>query len=471
MTIRTSRLLPTCFGLAALLAVWVSCGGRSARDDNASPATTQVAASTPTGTALPIVGTVTALGPGETFTLQTSRGTVHRFRLDATTRSFTRSMWSAAGTPGDLQIGARLCVSAVEAPDGTSLARHLLRLDPTSQTKAPRSIRPAEGEGPVARIYHHAIYRDRSDEMFIFAGQDGPSWTNEVRDLWSFHVRTGHWEYLGEQPAATANLYVPAYDRDADRIVMYVAMDGDGNLLATPETWAFDPVSRTWENRQAANPPSPRWGSMMAYDAHAGKTVLFGGGDFQTWLPLDETWTYDYPTNTWTQLHPATSPLSINFGAMAYDSRAELIVMFSGSYWYNETGAGWNLDETWTLDVPEATWRRVPTAVAPTARTYHRMDYDPRLGEVLMFGGCTGTDFPDDPLIPQNDTWAFNARTGLWRQLDPKAVPGPTGWHTLVFATVADRAVVFGGGVSRDLPTRATWLYHPEPDRWKNVLE
>lgn len=470
MTPRNTRILRSCFGLSALLTAWISCGGSSAHRDGTPPSTQTVIEAPAQGT-VPIVGTVTALVPGEAFTLQTSRGVTHRFRLDPATRTFTRSMWRTPGASTDLQVGARICVSAIGGPGGIPLARRLLRLDAPEPADAPRIIPRTEGDGPVARIYHHAIYRDRSDEMFIFAGQSGPSWTNEVRDMWSYHVRTGHWEYLGEQPGATANLYAPAYDRAADRIVLYVAMDADGNILATPETWAFDPVSRTWENRQAANPPSPRWGAMVAYDLHADKTVLFGGGDFQTWLPLNDTWTYDYPTNTWTQLHPATAPLPINFGAMAYDSGSRLMVMFSGSHWYDETWVNWNLDETWTLDVPRAIWRLVPTAVAPSPRTYHRLDYDPWRGEVLMFGGCTGTDFPEDPLVPQNDTWAFNTHTGHWRQLDPKAVPGPTGWHTLVFASGADRAVVFGGGLSRDLPTRTTWVYHPEPDRWKNVLE
>lgn len=471
MSATSFRVIRVCAGLALLLLTSFSCGGSPALKGGGSVGPDRSLSQASEKGALPLVGAVTTLGPGGTFTLQTSRGQTFRLQLTADTRPAARSMSRPAGSQVDLQLGARLCVSTEAGPGDVLRVRRLLRLDFPVQASAALSVRPAPNGGPTARIYHHAVYRARSDEMFIFAGQAGPSWFNEVRDLWSYHVRTGRWEYLGEQPAAASNLYTPVYDCAADRIVMYVAMDGDGNILSTPETWAFDPVSRTWENRQAANPPSPRWGAMMAYDARTGKTVLFGGGDFRNWLPLNETWTYDYPTNAWTQLHPAAAPLPINFGAMAYDIRAGLIVMFSGNHWYDETWEGWNLDETWTLDVNKATWALVPTAYAPAPRNYHRMDYDPWRGEILMFGGCTGTDVPGDPLVPQNDTWAFNTRTGRWRQFDPRTVPGPMGWHSLVFAGTADRAVVFGGGTSRETATRATWVYLPEPSRWMNVLE
>lgn len=454
----------------ALLGSLISCGGHSTASFGASssPNTeTQALSQSEATSAAPQIGIVTAVIPGESFTLRTGAQQTRIFQMDATTHVQGLAKWGTTTLRG-LEVGQRVRVSATPGTDGTLLARQVACL------AFPGSISPRKTSGvdePVARIYHQSAYRDRSDEMFVFAGQSGPSWTNEVKDMWSYHVGTDRWQYLGEQPAAVANSYNLVYDRSADRIVVYVTMDGDGNILETPETWAFDPVTHEWENRHALNPPSTRWGTMMAYDVHARKTVLFAGGDFNTWLPLNDTWTYDYASNTWTQLETADSPPRINFGAMAYDRSSRLIVLFSGNHWYDYTFEGWNIDETWTLDVPQATWKRVSTTFAPPPRTYHRMVYDSWRGEMLMFGGCTGIDLPDDPLIPQNDIWAFHTRTGTWRQLDAGNAPGPRGWHTMEFSSDSGRAVVFGGGASREEPTHSTWIYSTMPDRWRKVLD
>ncbi|MFX1252160.1 MAG: Kelch repeat-containing protein [Promethearchaeota archaeon] len=51
--------------------------------------------------------------------------------------------------------------------------------------------------------------------------------------------------------------------------------------------------------------PSPRSGHGMVYDPVNQKVILFGGGN-ENHIFMNDTWVYDYLTNTWTGM--ITSP-------------------------------------------------------------------------------------------------------------------------------------------------------------------
>ena len=74
---------------------------------------------------------------------------------------------------------------------------------------------------------------------------------------------------------------------------------------------------------------SPRSGHGMIYDPVNHKVILFGGRSSGIQL-LDDTWEYDYATNTWTELQPEVSPPSRAEPAMAYDSSNQKVVLFGG---------------------------------------------------------------------------------------------------------------------------------------------
>jgi|GEM_PF-5289672 len=456
---------------ATILGLLGGCGGTSPNNSGSAALSPTAAADPPPQAAPPAhqSGLVTSVTP-TSFTLRLASGQEQTFRIHANT--WIKSL--APGSPDSprgLQVGQKARVISTKGDGGILWAARVVFAADPSQACIHHPEGPAE---PLARVYGQSAYRDRSDEMFVFSAQSTEGWVYDVRDMWSYHVGSNRWRYLGEQPTTTSNYDCLAYDASADRIVFYISSDSEGNTLETAETWAFDPETRQWENRHALNPPSVRWGAMMVYDAHARKSVLFAGGDALTWEALGDTWTYDYASNTWAKLQTAEAPPPMNFGAMAYDSRARRVVLFSGNCWsgtWPDDFITWNSPDTWTLDVSRSSWKRVPTAVAPEPRNYHRLVYDPWTSRVLMFGGCTGTDIEGDPLIPQNDTWAFHIGTGTWHRLEARNAPGPRGWHTMVFATRSAQAVIFAGGTSRQTATHEAWLYFPILDRWKNALE
>lgn len=434
---------------AALLGGILACSGTGpGQPGSAAPPAAQT-----------VQGTVTTLDGDGRLTLALPGGATRTVRIDAATRVNPLPVRGHA-TPQALREGLKAHVTGTLDADGAFLARRVFYAAAPFGAKRPG---PGLAE-PAARIYHDSAYRPASDEMFIFGGQSAPSWTFDVYDMWSCKVSTGHWRHLGEQPVH--NYDGVAYDASADRIILYNPFDAEGSGLAVPETWAFDPRTGAWENRQAANTPSARWGTHMVYDVRAGKTVLFGGGSLATWLPLDETWTYDYAANAWSRLETPSAPPALNYGAMTYDPLAGRVVLFSGNCW-DDLGNTWNTDQTWVLDVGRAAWRQVAAGQGPSARNYHRLVCDPRLGLILMFGGCTGTDMPDDPLIPQNDTWVFHTFSGTWWRLETEGTPSPRGWHTMEFSERAGVAVVFGGGSSREAATNEAWTFQPFTRTWR----
>ena len=85
-----------------------------------------------------------------------------------------------------------------------------------------------------------------------------------------------------------------AYDAGSDRGILFGGTGGS-------ETWAYDFNSNTWTKMNPVVHPSGRWGHVMAYDEESKRVVLFGGGTGIT--PSNETWAYDFNSNTWTHMH------------------------------------------------------------------------------------------------------------------------------------------------------------------------
>ncbi|HET9300947.1 MAG TPA: kelch repeat-containing protein, partial [Candidatus Polarisedimenticolaceae bacterium] len=86
--------------------------------------------------------------------------------------------------------------------------------------------------------------------------------------------------------------------------------------------------------------------------------------------------------------------------------------------------------------------------------------YDPVRHRTLLFGGCKGASCDQDAASMANDLWAYDDRSGAWRQLMPSgSAPSPRmGAHAL-YDPVRDRMLVFGGrrGASDATPLLDGW--------------
>lgn len=127
---------------------------------------------------------------------------------------------------------------------------------------------------------------------------------------------------------------------------------------------------------------------------------------------------------TWRELRPLSTPKARAFSAMAFDPRANSVVLFGG------LDAG---NETWTFD--SADWRQ-SSAVGPAARHGASLAFDPASGSVLLFGGLTRSGFVAD-------TWTW--RGGKWQQLDLAVSPSARLGAAMAVDPASNRLVLFGG--------------------------
>lgn len=195
-----------------------------------------------------------------------------------------------------------------------------------------------------------------------------------------------------------------------------------------------------------------------------------GGGDNFTGLPLNDTWTYDYETNTWTELATDASPDGRNYFGMEYvpPSRFDAwfprlhgVIMY-GDVMYDANGDPTIFDivsrtsDMWHLDVANATWTKVETKNTLEPVGYVKMAFDARRQSLMMFGGVRDHAlWPEEPTL--DDTWTFNLYTKKFRKLSPRHSPSARSWHD----TVATRrgVMIFGGGPSRFEYTNETWKF------------
>lgn len=146
-----------------------------------------------------------------------------------------------------------------------------------------------------------------------------------------------------------------------------------------------------------------------------GLIYYFGGNDGPA---LGDTWSFNPATDAWAQLTTATAaPANVAVG-IYYDPISAKIIMFGGdneSTWFSDT---YTLDPT----VGSPNWTHISPATVPGKRSGHNMFADPVTGNIMMYGGNTGTPTYMDDLWRWNGTnWVSvssaltgNARTGAF---------------------------------------------------------
>jgi len=184
--------------------------------------------------------------------------------------------------------------------------------------------------------------------------------------------------------------------------------------------------------------PPARYGHAMAYDSQSGRLVLFGGGSSSAGvlLLLNDTWAYDFNTSTWTDMSPAIAPPARYGHAMAYDSESDRVILFGGWSYGNAV-----FNDTWAYDFNTNTWNEVSPKSSPLARSLHVMAYDSESDRVILFGGysscCLG--------ITLGDTWAYDFNTNTWTAMNPAVAPGPRESSAMAYDSRSDRVILFGG--------------------------
>ena len=348
-----------------------------------------------------------------------------------------------------LVLGACTAVS----PEASPIASPSAVATPTATV----ACSPPSSSEPSARGYLDMV--SVADGVLLFGGQTAspPSggiflfdtWINRQADRWSLAAA------CPRPPFGTAI----AYDAESDRVIMFGTVVNErppGPGPETAETWAFDPNSAAWTNMSPTEGPANLFAPAMAYDAQSDRVILFGG--LNSVSGSGRTWAYDFNTNTWAEMDPAASPPQRTFMQLAYDAQSDRVILFGGG---NDVR---DFDDTWAYDYDTDTWTEMSPGGGPPDTSYAAMAYDPATDRSILFGGAPHSLGEE----PQADTWGYDFETDSWSLLTPVGSPSPRGWHAMARDPVLGLLVLFGGGPDRDHYQADTWLYDPLANTWSS---
>ena len=201
------------------------------------------------------------------------------------------------------------------------------------------------------------------------------------------------------------------------------------------DTWSFDLATNQWEQLTTSGPTPPIrcFHSAVVARTQNRLYVFAGGGNGAFQGPFyDDLWYLDLGTNTWTQVAQSSPwpPARIRPG-LDYDASGERLVMFGGhDNGFPSQGDLGPVNDLWTFDIGTETWTVLRTgdqfntaivdacnppadftivengvAQSPERRQSHL--FFVRDGRGYTYGGKTDCGIT-------NDTWSVDLSTGEW---------------------------------------------------------
>lgn len=249
-----------------------------------------------------------------------------------------------------------------------------------------------------------------------------------------------------------------AYDPESDRIILFGgSWYGGSNYNPLDDTWAYDYNTDTWTNMTTGVKPPARYFHSMVYYPKIDRIVMFGGYTSGPPWALNDAWTYDYNTNAWKQMFPSVKPPGTMSHTMAYDSESDRFVMFSGVI------VGSYTDETWSYNYNTNNWTKMFPSVKPEARESHAMAYDAADDRMIMFGGnCVSTGF-------SNETWSYNYNTNNWTKMFPSNKMAVRYGPAMTYDPRYEQVIMVGGYFQPPSYADDTWFYNFKTNNWTKM--
>ncbi|MBN2360563.1 MAG: hypothetical protein JXR83_13995 [Deltaproteobacteria bacterium] len=183
---------------------------------------------------------------------------------------------------------------------------------------------------PPARGWHDMAFDSVRNVVVMFGGWGGSA---DLQDTWEWDGQTWNDVTPASSPPARSE-HAMAFDSDRGLVVMF---GGNGSRVDFADTWEWDGQGWT-EVTPASSPPSR--GSDMVYDSGRKQVILFGGTD--GYDLMQDTWEWD--GQLWVETTPASgNPAARAYLAMAYDSVRGRTVLYGGLDWDH----GLSFGDTW----------------------------------------------------------------------------------------------------------------------------
>ncbi len=285
------------------------------------------------------------------------------------------------------------------------------------------------GPAPSPRIDGTITYDAERFSLFLFGG----SGSGALNDLWRFSLATERWEQLsptGPLPPARFG-HTLVTDTRRNRIILF----GGQARGFFSDVWAFDPATNAWRQLAFdAAGPSNRYGHSAVYDDRGDRLIISHG--FTNSGRFDDTWAFEFATNTWRNLTPSgTRPLRRCLHHSVLDSTRQRMYLFGGC----ASGFGpCPLGDLWYFDLTRNQWTQVSNGPNPPAREHYGFAFDSRTDRVLVYGGTGAGNL--------RDIWSFDAATNAWRAVSPAGAPAPALYrHQAAYVPERGATFFFGG--------------------------
>jgi hypothetical protein len=277
---------------------------------------------------------------------------------------------------------------------------------------------------PDGRAEAGMAYDSLRDMIVLFGGRY--DWTSAAvyNDTWFYDYNTDTWTELFPTIAPSRRVaHHMVYDSESDRIILFGGYSGpnvDSGTLYN-ETWVGIPgIPGTWQLMSPAVAPQARVTHSMTYDSESDRVILFGGYPGVGTQSFYDTWAYDYNSDTWEDLTNLTNhPPRLSSHILEYDSESDRVVLFGGGSWSSTS------DQTWLYDYNTNSWEQMNPTTSPSARCRHESAYDSKADRVIIYGGTTGPWKTGSNLINPSKTWAYDANTDNWVEVDKGETPPP----------------------------------------------
>jgi len=236
------------------------------------------------------------------------------------------------------------------------------------------------------------------------------------------------------------------------------------------QVWHFDPATGEWSDRtppvtEDREWPTSRFGARLAYEPITEQLILFGGvgvfGERFTPTFYEETWAYDPVSGTWEDLTTNEQPPGRTAFGMGWNEGAARLMMFGG-----DGLSGTDDDRLWAFDPKTGTWEDLGASeTGPHDRWFHGVVADPQSGRLVVLGG-TGSVFTpiqggtlrDVGVLDEVWTWSeaegWTARSAAPSPISPVVAVADAATATIV---VSDGSDVLG--------------YDPATDDWSVLFE
>jgi hypothetical protein len=245
------------------------------------------------------------------------------------------------------------------------------------------------GPAPPATEDHVAIFDPIGYRMIIHGGENGLT-TNK---LWALDLKSFRWRNLTDSLSPGREDHTAIYDSRGRRMVIFGGRDNTGTIDYVNESnlpaLDLDPGSPTfekWVDLKCGDVHAPgRSDHTAIYDPTKNRMLIFGGWDKQKHAYMDDTWAYYFANppdsvGTWKKIRTKEShPPARRHVVGVYDPGRNWFIVCGG------LGDQGFLNDVWAFDLKSDVWINITPG--PQPRLDHQAVFDPRRGQMLLYGG------------------------------------------------------------------------------------